>query len=103
MLVPVEQFAAGDQLEDEQDVRSRLIDLLQPNLHTTCDSDIRDASLTCAQKPTGVSLIYRTEPTTTKWKTHPFDGPLSETNQVNRYQKGKTSPDFTEARDSEWQ
>jgi len=26
--------------------------------------------------------------------THPFNG---------RYQKGKTNPDFTEARDSEWQ
>jgi len=28
---------------------------------------------------------------------------LSETNQVGRYQKGKTNLDFTEARDSEWQ
>jgi len=31
--------------------------------------DIRDAILTCAQKPTRVSFIYRTEPTTKKWKT----------------------------------
>jgi len=33
---------------------------------------IRDAILTCARKPTWVSLIYRTEPTTKKcknWKT----------------------------------
>jgi len=30
---------------------------------------IRDAILTCAQKLTRVSLIYRTEPTTKKWKT----------------------------------
>jgi len=30
---------------------------------------IRDAISTCTQKPTGVSLIYRTEPTTKKWKT----------------------------------
>jgi len=30
---------------------------------------IRDAILTCAQKPTRVSLIYCTEPTTEKWKT----------------------------------
>ena len=29
---------------------------------------IRDAILTCARKPTGVSLIYRTEPTTKKCK-----------------------------------
>ena len=34
--------------------------------------------------------------------THPFNGPLSGTTRVNRYQKGKTSPDFTEATDSEW-
>ena len=34
--------------------------------------------------------------------THPFNGPLSGTTQVSRYQKGKTSLDFTEARDSEW-
>jgi len=32
-----------------------------------CDM-IRDASLTCARKPTRVSLIYRTEPIT-RWKT----------------------------------
>ena len=35
--------------------------------------------------------------------THTFNGPLSETTQVSRYQKGKTNLDFTEARDSEWQ
>jgi len=35
--------------------------------------------------------------------THPFNGPLSGTTQVSRYQKGKTNLDFTVARDSEWQ
>jgi len=40
--------------------------------------------------------------TTTK-QTIPFNGPLSGTTQVIRYQKGKTNLDFTEARDSEWQ
>jgi len=30
---------------------------------------VRDAVLTCARKPTRVSLIHRTEPTTTKCKT----------------------------------
>ena len=35
--------------------------------------------------------------------THPFNGPISGTTQVSRYQKGKTNLDFTEARDSEWQ
>ena len=35
--------------------------------------------------------------------THSFNGPLSGTTRVSRYQKGKTNLDFTEARDSEWQ
>ena len=35
--------------------------------------------------------------------THTFNGPLSRTTRVGRYQKGKTNLDFTEARDSEWQ
>jgi len=34
---------------------------------------------------------------------HPFNGPLSRTTWVSRYQKGKTNLDFTEARDSEFQ
>jgi len=39
--------------------------------------------------------------TRTHTHTHPFNGPLSGTTQVGRYQKGKTNLDFTEARDSE--
>ena len=35
--------------------------------------------------------------------THSFNGPLSWTTRVSRYQKGKSNLDFTEARDSEWQ
>jgi len=35
--------------------------------------------------------------------THPFNGPLSETTRVSRYQIGKINLDFSEARDSEWQ
>jgi len=38
-----------------------------------------------------------------KTHTHPFNGPLSGTTRVSRYQRGKTNLDFTEARDSEWQ
>jgi len=41
--------------------------------------------------------------THTHTHTHPFNGPLSGTTQVSRYQKGKTNLDFTGARDSEWQ
>jgi len=32
-----------------------------------------------------------------------FNGPLSGTNWVSRYQKGKTDQDFIVARDNEWQ
>jgi len=35
--------------------------------------------------------------------THQFNDPISGTNQVSRYHKGKTNLDFTGARDSEWQ
>jgi len=35
--------------------------------------------------------------------SHAFNGTFSGTTRVSRYQKGKTNPDFTEARDSEWQ
>jgi len=35
--------------------------------------------------------------------SHPFNGPLSGTTRVSRYQKGKTNLDFAGARDSEWQ
>ena len=45
----------------------------------------------------------RTNHTHTHTHTHTFNGPLSGTTWVSRYQKGKTSLDFTEARDSEWQ
>ena len=41
--------------------------------------------------------------THTHTHTHTFNGPLSGTTRVSRYQKGKTNLDFTEARDSEWQ
>jgi len=34
---------------------------------------------------------------------HAFNGPLSGTTQVSRYQNGKTNLDFIGARDSEWQ
>ena len=38
----------------------------------------------------------------THTRTHSFNGPLSRTTRVSRYQKGKTNLDFTEGRDSEW-
>jgi len=52
--------------------------------------------------PDAVSLCY-THSTGRHTYTPPFNGPLSGTIRVSRYQKGKTNLDFTEARDSEWQ
>ena len=46
------------------------------------------------QPPPGVTDITH---------THPFNGPLSGTSQVSRYQKGKTNLDFSKARHSERQ
>jgi len=40
-------------------------------------------------------------PPATHTHTHPFNGPLSGTTRVSQYQRGKTSRDCTEARDSE--
>jgi len=40
--------------------------------------------------------------THTHTHTHPFNGPLSGTTKLSRYQKGKTNLDFTEARDSKF-
>ena len=39
----------------------------------------------------------------TRTHTHTFNGPLSGTTRVSRYQKGKTNLGFTEATDSDWQ
>jgi len=52
-----------------------------------------------------VPSCHVVEPSTPECLTHtqPFNGPLSGTTRVSRYQKGETNLDFTEARDSEWQ
>jgi len=46
---------------------------------------------------------YKISPKDAHTHTQPFNGLLSRTTQVSRYQKGKTNLDFTAARDSEWQ
>jgi len=38
-------------------------------------------------------------PNSTHTHTHPFNGPLSGTTQLSRYQKSKTNVDFTAARE----
>jgi len=49
------------------------------------------------------SRLIDTQTADTLTHTRPFNGRLSGTTQVSRYQKGKTNLDFTGARDSEWQ
>ena len=50
-----------------------------------------------AQNNTVYATKHHTH-THTHTHTHSFNGPLSGTTQVSRYQKGKTNLDFTEAR-----
>jgi len=66
--------------------------------------------LRCNSKSLTVYRITTTTATTTTQHEgnyyyyttlHPFNGPLSGTTQVSRYQKGKTNLDFTAARDGE--
>jgi len=84
---------------------------------TRCRLGLRQAETFPAQLE---SRWYKSMlPTFTHTHTHPFNGPLSGTTRVSkyqciseisaytrwytRYQKGKTNLDFTKARDSEWQ
>jgi len=47
--------------------------------------------------------IKKNKKNVTKHPHTGFNGPLSGTTWVSRYQKNKTNLDFTEARNSEWQ
>ena len=77
--------------------------LLKPTCH------VKSHSVTC--HPAEVTFqstrafdLATPEEYKTEWTyTHTFNGPLSGTTQVSRYQTGKTNLDFTEARDNEWQ
>jgi len=66
---------------------------------TLCPSEIFTRA--CVARPrfpaTTSLVVSQLSPTT---HTHPFNGPLSGTTRVRRYQKGKTNLDFPEARDN---
>ena len=49
------------------------------------------------------NLWLSINPESSQHYIHSFNGPLSGTTRVSWYKKGKTSLDFTEAEDSEWQ
>ena len=60
-----------------------------------------DDDLTNSCSSNTIHLYYRLVkvlPVAEHTHTHPFNGPLSGTTRVSRYQKGKTNVDFTEAR-----
>ena len=56
-------------MQKELSVEKDIADLLQDRRLAYLRYDTRCYFLTCARKPTRVSLIYRTEPTTKKCKT----------------------------------
>jgi len=63
-------------------------------------------TLVVAAVPGAIHILYGLCHKVSCWwvtHTHRFNDPFSETTRISRYQKGKTSLDFTEARDSEWQ
>jgi len=71
-----------------------------------CDvSSFRRWELFCREPAFNIHKIrhHFTDYLTANTHTHPFNGPISGTTRVSRYQKGKTNLDLTEATDSEWQ
>jgi len=79
-------------------VRSQAVDLLQYGAAARRPAaNAGSAVFTAEHRLANYYLL------STHTHTHPFNGPLSETTRVSRYQIGETNLDFTEARDSEWQ
>jgi len=73
------------------------------HLKMSCIFDINSNNTTTARGRIALALWRIKLSTGSYTHTYPFNGPLSGTTQVSRYQKSKISLDFTEARDSEWQ
>jgi len=71
--------------------------------HSLALIDDSNSAATGTAVDPAVSVDLHMNHTHTQTHTHPFNGPLSATTRMSRYQKGKTNLDFTEARDSEWQ
>jgi len=83
-------------------LRARHIDRQLLALHTSCTAAgmLSNNGAAARRSAANAGSVMRTMLNT---HTHLFNGPLSGTTRVSRYQKGKTNLDFTEARDSEWQ
>jgi len=79
----------------------------EPSVHATSPSSHASRAPAHRQAPL---LQIQPQPISTRYPrythtshTHTFTGPFSGTTQLSRHQKGKTSLDFSEASDSEWQ
>ena len=72
-----------------------------------CKSAPRSSQITMPHsdfyRPDALPAAQPTAPKHWRQHTHPFSSFFSATTWMSRYQKGKTSLEFTEARDSEWQ
>jgi len=79
--------------------------LLQTDNHASTPplSFLQAGCPSCHQTNSVKALKAPPDTSHTHTHTHTFNGPFSRTTQVGRYQKGKTTLDFTESRDSEWQ
>jgi len=92
-----ESVSVNEQARVVQQTTSVGVDLRQQlmMMMTTSSSISRQTRLLRRQRPSPVRCGSH--------NIHPFNGPLSGTTRVSRYQKGKTNLDFTAARGSEWQ
>ena len=79
-----------------------VVELVDRRLYLTALSTTSHAPTQSIDQRVPKVCRYNTH-THTHRHTHTFNGPLSGTTRVRRYQKGKINLDFTEARDSEWQ
>jgi len=85
------------------DSKSIILNLAQQNSSSVAHAEFtaicRLATSNAKAKDSGPKYLqYSTSAFTAEIHTHPFNGSLYGTTQVSRYQKGKTNPDFTEAR-----
>jgi len=72
---------------------------VKSNLTDWCFQNLSKRALNASQG----SIVFTVLRYVNSTRMHTFNGALSGTTQVSRYQKGKTNLDFTEARDNEWQ
>ena len=99
-------FHAAQRSAAHKHCRSTVLKAKSLVLFTAHDLNLTLCSLDCSHRTKYSSWKVRAlcmKLWTLHTHTHTFNGPLSGTTRVSRYQKSKTNLDFIEARDSEWQ